>query len=244
MNAKSKHDNNTLDKILSEINSFLKERQNGQYRKKPDVFYDPKGKIRVTYYFGPMDDVEVKIIARKEEWLNMLSELNFDLVPFGTIEPYLSRPRQEAKNILKKYAEEYPDDFSAEIFECVQLANSKNPLYRPGKPRKSVYGLSKTERWEIANTAIRLYIYLRRIGKQPEYSWPPYLEKFFDTYDVTQSDLDNGLQLMQDIKDVMEEFYGVEFGERFWQTFVTEGPISLSKVKNLSALSSSIKSIF
>lgn len=115
----------------------------------------------------------------------------------------------------------------------MHLANSKNPLYRPGKPRKSVYGLCKTERWEIANTAIRLYIYLRRIGKQPKDSWPPYLEKFFDTYDVPQSDLDKDHQLMQDIKDVMRKFYGNKFGERFWQTFVTEGPISLSKVKNL-----------
>jgi hypothetical protein len=233
---KSKHDN-YIDKAISDIKAFLKEHPS----KVPHIISDPKGTtISIKYNFGHFDDLKIKLKAERDDWLNLWADHDFEHVQFKEIEPYLSRRvPKETKEILKKYSEDYPDHFSADVFDCIQWIINEIPSYRPPKPRKpSVYGLDKKEKWEISSTAVRLYLYLLDIGRLTKESWPPFLKKFVDTYKIPVSNnglllnLKDHINLKDDIRDIMVKYYGIDFGDRFWKTFVTESPISLTRIKH------------
>jgi hypothetical protein len=198
----------------------------------PVVTYDPKHRrISVRYGFNCGFIPGVKIIADRKKWLEWF--YNFEQFAFDKIEPYLSRPSKKTRKALQQYVKEDPQGLTAEMLDCVQLALEKNPLYPPAaKSRKSEYDLSWTGRIEITNMAIRLHDYLYSIRKQTEY--PAYLKKFLKEYDISKL---NNLDLL-DIKDVvrrvMSGYYGPDFKERFWQTFVVDGPILIEQVRKLS----------
>jgi hypothetical protein len=201
----------------------------------PNARHYPKSKqITVTYYFRPTDKIKAKLILHRDEWFNLWDELDFTNVAYKSVESFFSdKTSQKNRDALKEYASQYPDHFSDDFFKCVYLANFENPEFRPPKPRKpSRYELDKAEKWKISNTAIRLYIYLRNIIKQPERSWPRYVKQFLKVYNIPKANLNDDLILKQDIREVIIDYYGIEFGERFWQTFVTESPISLRRLKN------------
>jgi hypothetical protein len=152
---------NNIEKIFSEIKKELEAYQKPNYDKAPEAKYYDKGKnegyISVTYFFGPFNDIKAKIKAPVGKWLKFLKDFEVGNVPFEVIEKYLSRPKRETKEALKKYAIEYPDNFNDDFFKCVWLAYLENPEYRPSKPRKSIYKLTKAKKWKIMATAIRLY---------------------------------------------------------------------------------------
>ena len=82
--------------------------------------------------------------------------------------------------------------------------------------------------------AIRLHDYLYEIRNQKEFDRSSYLNKFLDYHKIKKYDL----QSRDDIKDVvqivMSDYYGSDFKDRFWQTFIIEGPFSMKQVRKLS----------
>lgn len=86
---------------------------------------------------------------------------------------------------------------------------------------------------EIAATAAHLYVYLYQIGKEQEECWPNFVKEFLDEYGIDFVDLRNDLQLKLSVRDIMSQYYGEKFKDRFWQTFVVEGPISLRRIRSL-----------
>jgi hypothetical protein len=222
-----------IKKVSDESKKSNNARQNEGYANKPSAKYNYKDKkLSVTYYFGPWDNLKAKLRATKEKWYRLWESVDFDNVSFKVIEPILSRKTSEKiKEEIKGYADKYPDYFSGDVFNCVQYAVLKIREVKPRKP--SVYGLSPDDRIEISTIAARLYIYLRKIGEKPEKHWPSYIKKFLDTYEIPEYHLKNDLELKSDIGNVMSKYYGIEFGERFWQTFVTEKPISPLRLKSM-----------
>ncbi len=198
----------------------------------PVVTYDPKHKrISVKYGFNCGFIPNVKIIANRKKWLEWF--YNFEQLAFDKIEPCLSQPSKKTRKALQQYVKEDPQGFTAEILDCVQLALEKNPLYPPAaKSRKSEYYLSWTERNEMINMSIRLHDYLCSIRKQTEY--PAYLKKFLKEYDIPKPALLDMLDIKDVVRGVMSGYYGPDFKERFWQTFIVDGPIEIEQVRKLA----------
>jgi hypothetical protein len=200
-------------------------------KKKPIIRYDKKKKhISVTYGFNCGFIPNVKIIADRDLWLKWFYD--FEQVTFDNIKPYLSRPSKKTLEALKQYVKEDPQGFTGEMLDCIQFALTENPLYPPAtKTRKSEYGLPWPDKNEIINTAIRLHDYLYEIRNQKTIDWPDYLKKFLKDYGIEKYHL-------PDIKNVVREImlihYGPDFKDRFWQTFIIEGPISLKQVRKIS----------
>ena len=206
----------------------------------PTARHDPKTKrITVTCYFGPFKQIKAKLIKERDEWMKLWEELDFTNVQFNEIESFFSaRTTQNVKEALRQYVKDYPDHFSADIFNCTYLAIFENPDFRPSKTRKpSPYGDSVKA--EITELAPRLYIYLQKMGKKPEKSWPSFFTRFLETYEIQKHNpkpLDkwNHHDLKDIVRFVISKYIGMPLSERFWQTFLTDRRISLKLIKKFS----------
>ena len=225
-----------VEKILDDAISGIKADLIAHQKESPKVRRDSTDKtIRIIYPFN-WNRIKPKIKASYEVWLKFWNEVNPEEYDFETVSSYFKIFPREEKETLKRYAEEYPEHFIGDMFGCVQCVNlGHNPLYKPRvKPRKpSEYGLDWKEKNELAATAAHLYVYLYRIGEELEERCPRYVKEFLDEYGIDFGDLRNDLQLKLSVKDIMSQYYGEKFKERFWQTFVVEGPISLRHIKSL-----------
>jgi len=217
-------------KELKELKRILESHK--RKLKKPDLRYNPKDKhIRVTHDFEQGYIPGIKIKAPRELWLEWYC--NFDQIKFDTIKPYLSRIPKKTLKALTEYAEQDPQGFMGGMFYCVQVALEENPLYSPRvKARKpSEYDLKWHDINKISNTSIRLHDYLHKIKNYKEFDRPDYLKKFLNVYGISALDL---LDVKDAVRKVMSKYYGVDFKERFWQTFVTDRPISLRQIRKLA----------
>lgn len=225
-----------VEKILDEVISGLQADIIAHQKETPKVRRDSKDKtIRVIYPFN-WHRIKPKIKASYEVWLKFWNEVNPEEYSFEIVSLYFKIFPREEKETLKRYAEEFPEHFIGDMFGCLQCVNfGHNPLYKPRvKPRKpSEYGLNWKEKNELAATAAHLYVYLYRLGQMPEKYWPNYVKDFLDEYGIDFDDLRNDLQLKLSVRDIMSQYYSEKFKDRFWQTFVVEGPISLRHIKSL-----------
>jgi hypothetical protein len=218
---------------------MIKSIRKGFKKDPPKVTPNPKEKtISVTFDFGALGHIKrVKIIARRKTWLNWhwIEDISFE-----DIECYLSkRTLNKIKDALKDLYQQSPEIFNADFFNCVLYANAEeNPDFKLRvKPRKpSPYDLSWTEKNEISATAIHLYVYFKSICRLPENKWPLYIDKFLTEYKIDKHFFKKGLDLEGIIENVISQYYGIDFSERFWQTFVTESPISIERVQRLKRI--------
>ena len=217
-----------MDKLIQDLK---------RHKENPPVIkYDKKTKrISVKYGFDYGFIPNVKIIAESKKWLQWF--YNFEQqVTFDKIKSCLSRPPKKTLKALEQYVKDDPQGFTGEMLDCIQFALTQNPLYSPAVKtrRPSEYELTWAIRNEIANTAIRLYDYLYKISKQKEIDRPAYLKKFLNYYKIKKYNLKGLLHIQDIVRIVMSDYYGSDFKERFWQTFVIEGPISIKQVRKLS----------
>jgi hypothetical protein len=211
-----------------------------QKLKKPDVRYEPKDKhIRVTHDFNQGFIPNIKIRAHWELWLNWyynIEQINFDTINStdpNTGKPYLSRIPKKSLEALTKYAEQDPRGFIGDLFYCTQIALIENPSYLPRvEDRKpSEYDLTWHNKNKILNISIRLHDYLYEIRRQKEIDRPDYLKKFLKAYEIEEYNL---LDIKDVVRRVMSDYYGADFKERFWQTFVTDRPVSIKQVRKIA----------
>lgn len=225
-----------VEKILAEVISDLQAAIIAHQNEKPEVLRDSKDKtIRIIYQFN-WNRIKPKIKATYEVWLKFWNEVSPEECDFETVSSHFKIFPREEKESLKRYAAEYPEHFIGDMFACLQCVNfGHNPMFKPRvKPRKpSEYSLDWKEKKEIAATAAHLYVYLYQIGKEQEECWPNFVKEFLDEYGIDFVDLRNDLQLKLSVRDIMSQYYGEKFKDRFWQTFVVEGPISLRRIRSL-----------
>lgn len=198
----------------------------------PTVRYDKKRKTISLKYGFNHNTIPAKVIAPREVWLEFWHQLDFDKVQFETIEPYFSRAPKKTIEALKSYAEQKPDDFSWDVFRCIESANAHNPLYRPArKPRGgSPYGLSWTEMNKVKAAAAHLYVYLDHIRKQPEDQWPPFLTRLLKVHGISPFTLKKDLS--ETVRIIIVGHYNIDFPQdRFYKTFIQESPISLEGLR-------------
>ena len=231
-----------MDNLINDIREILSNQT------PPKVVYNKKKKpktISVKYNFasGTLSILKnVKIIASREDWLKFFYEFDFDKVTFDDFEQYLSRPRKDVKEALKGYAQEWPSSFSSDILDCVEWALSKNPLFRPGrKPRKpSPYELSPHEKNELSAQASYLYIFLKNMCQQPEKIWPAYFKNFCAAYEIIPINLKGNIDRQDAVRKILSIYIDGDpkyFAESFFQTFVTESPVKLSRIKKSKRVS-------
>jgi hypothetical protein len=194
-------------------------------------------KVSVKYDFGLSLIKKVKLIATVEEWNNIYKKLDDFDFSFDSIEPYLSRPKKNLKTALKKYAEECPEGFSADMVTCVESVFLFQQIVKPRKPSK--YGLDWQEKNELSARAAYLYAFLTYASKVSEDDWPDYFNRFCKTYKLSPIDFKNNQDRQEAVRKVMSKYIGDDFdyfAESFFQTFVTESPIKLARIKKLKAI--------
>lgn len=208
----------------------------GLQKDEPKVIPNPKEKtISVTYDFGASGYIKsVKIIASREKWLNWHW---MESVSYEDIKDYLSRPSKKVKKALEDLYKQSPVIFNADFFNCVLYANAEaNPDFktrvRARKPSR--YNLTWHEKNKISNISIRLYDYLYNISKQKEIDRPNYLKKFLKAYEIKKYDIEERIFIEDVVRKVMSKYCKKDFGERFWQTFVTDRPISIKQVRKIA----------
>jgi hypothetical protein len=217
-----------IDILINSVEEDIKNQQAYIEENPPKITGRDKGQISVIFGFNYGAIPNVKFRATYDRWVDLQFS---DIVTFETIEDDLSRPSRGKKLALKRYSEESPLDFEGDVELCAQGANLENPKYKPStKPRKNLYGLTKKERWDISSTAVRLYSYLCDTRKLKPY--PSYLNKFLNHYEVEY--LGNDLDVQEIIPDILSQWYDIDFGDRFWQSFVTEGPVSVKRVRQIA----------
>jgi hypothetical protein len=208
-------------------------------QKPPIVIYDKKRKtISVKYGFNN-NAISAKIIAAREMWLELWNDLDFDQVHFNTIVPYLSRPSKKTIETLMSYAKEKPDDFSWDIFKCIEAANAHNPLYRPARKSRggSPYGLNWSEMNKVKAAAAHLYVYLDHIRKQPEDQWPPFLGRLLKSHGISICTLEKDHS--EAVRIIIAGHYNIDlFQDRFYKTFIQESPASLEQIRGLKRTTS------
>jgi hypothetical protein len=211
-----------IDKILEDLKKDLSQHS-------PPIVRYNKGYISATYDFDFGCIPKVKIRALKKSWLTLWD--NFDALTFKDIEPFLGRKTDiEKKRALESYASINSDCFEEDLFLCIQYANAENPDFFPIKrPRKNIYNLTRADKWGVSQTAIRLYVFFT------EEQWHDHMEDFLKKYGLKQSDIHNTTaeKRRNAVEKVISEYYGPDFGSRFWQTFVKESPISLNRMLHI-----------
>jgi len=216
-----------MDKLIQDLK---------RHKENPPVIkYDNKNKrISVTYGFNCGFIPNVKIIAKSKKWLKWFYE--FEQVTLDKIKPCLSKPSKKTLKALEQYVKDDPKGFTGDMLQCVVLSLEENPLYTPRvKSRKLEYKkLSWTKKNKMINTSIRLNDYLYEIRNQKEFDRPAYLKKFLKAHEIEKYDLQNRDDIKDVVRRIMSEYYKTDFKERFWQTFVIEGPISIKQVRKLS----------
>jgi hypothetical protein len=220
-----------VDHLLETVKLQLKKHE------RPVAHYNKSNKrITIIYDFNFGFIPKVKFIAHRDIWLQWF--YNFDQTDFNAIKLCLSRPSKKTHEDLSQYANNYPRDFRGDMFKCIECAIFQHPKFPPAvKSRKpSQYDLTWREKNEISVTAIWLYLELRRLGNQPENKWPSYIKKFLKEYDIKNKALKQDLAIKESIIEIMKQYYGIDFCDRFWQTFVTESSISLKQVKKLKRI--------
>lgn len=208
----------------------------------PKVRYDNHTKkISVIHDFCFGTIPKVKIITSREDWFDIYH--NIYQQTFSSIQDSI-HPKGK-KEELKQYAEENLERFRDDLLIYATAAHSINPVqysrngrYSVYKKRKSShYDLSLREKNEVSNMAVRLYVYLYYdIGKKSPKQWPSYVKRFLDAYGIPKSDLHRNVALQGAVKGVMVKYFGLPFGDRFWQTFVVESPIGLERVCKLKRI--------
>jgi len=227
-----------IDKVLTDLKKDLSNQN------PPKVVYETKKKpktISVQYDFasGTLSTLKkVKIIASREDWLKFFYESDFDQVTFDDIEPYFyfTQFETEKKAALKRYAQEYPEPFASDVFECVLSALSKNPLYKPRVlPRGSLYPGGWKQRNEISAQTVYLYYYLKRIMLKPKNIWPAHVKELLKAYDIYDylNVYPNTGAIQNAVQQIISKHHKLNFSDSFWQTFAKESniPQFLSKVK-------------
>jgi hypothetical protein len=217
----------SFERILKDTKKYLSERVRPKVRcDKDDIF--------VTCDFNQGNIKKVRFKASKKDWLQLTRDRYKKDFLFDDISQYLSRPNQKIKTALQKYSEKYPTLFFDDFWNCIEATIENNPLIESRvKTRKpSQYDLSWSEKNEITALASRLYIYLQKISKQSKKTWPDYFHDFLSSYEILEIELEADLQGA--IRKIVSIYFGIEFKDRFWQTFVTDRGISLRRLKKCS----------
>lgn len=203
----------------------------------PSVRYDAhERRISVVSAFRFGTIPKVRIFAPCKDWLEIY--YNVDRQSFESIRGLLSRCPKAKREQIRRFADEDIEAFRDDIFLCASAANEKNPDFYPKMKRRSFhYELSQREKHEVANMAVRLYVYLfDDIGKKSQKQWPPYVIKFSQTYPIHEGLLKNSDDLTGAVMRVVSKYFGFECSNRSWQTFVTDGPIKVERVRKLSPI--------
>jgi len=233
-----------IDKALSEIKQELEASRD----KQPSARYDPKEKtITVTYYFGPLYEIRCALIAGRDNWLRFWQQADFENLSLESVLSYgirlsrkQGRPQKEVKAALERYASEDPAAFGIDMYNCAMVALTYHPKYKPTmKPRGrggTNYELNRQERWELAATAIYLYLELKHWRHKHQEYRPACIGKLLKTYGKSYDYLKLDVFLQEAVGEILSDYYGIEFTptERgFWQTFVTESPLSIKVIQAL-----------
>jgi hypothetical protein len=220
-----------LDRVLKEIENY--------HRDLPKVRVD-KELVFVTDNFDYGDIKNVRFKASKKQWHDLYWQHYEKDFLYDDVKQYLSRPKAENIAAMREYSEKYPELFSSDFVRCIQATIDYNPLtknrtksYKPFE-KTNRYNLSPLEKIKITAVASHLYIYLQKISKQSKETWPPYLHKFLSVYEIDENELKNNLDLQNVIKRVASKKWGIEFKDRFWQTFVVDKHIPLKRIKAVS----------
>jgi hypothetical protein len=230
-----------IDKAISELETDLKSYSN----KEPSARRDPHEKtITITYYFGLYREIRCALIADRDNWVKLWEEADFNNLSLETLFSYdirLSRKQgrklAEVKAALAQYASENPHSFGLDIYNCALIALSHHPHYKLTVKRRGAggteYELNQQERWDIAATAIYLYLELKQWRHKHQEDRPAYIGKLLKTYSKSYDDLKLDSFLQEAVGEILSEYYGIEFSSRFWQTFVVESPLSIKVIRAL-----------
>jgi len=227
--------NDYIDSILTEI----KETISNHFP--PVVRYNKNTKrISVSYDFDAGYIKKVKLIASSEKWLDLINEYPENLT-YTEVEPLLSRPSKDLQHKLQEYAQDRQDDFTTDVLICIDSANMSNPLFKLRViPRKNSYDLTWREKNQITMLAGRLYVFLNRIGRTSEKTWPDYFKRFIETYEIKKHEFRYPDRVQQVVVEVVSKYEGREelFDDsyRFFQTFVKER-IKIRKLEKLQNIS-------
>ena len=183
-------------------------------------------------------------------WLILFYGLNFERLTFNQIAPLLSRnTSKEKKESLKNYSKLKPAEYGGDVVKCFLAILSENRKYQARKiPRKQPI-LDWHHRNIISKMAADLYVYLTRISKK---SKPDYLLRCFKFVKNSDGegliDIETQLGRQDAVRRLLSVYYRYPFGDRFFQTFVTDPPIKLSLIKKSNRISPAnnpfLKSLF
>lgn len=141
------------------------------------------GKIVILSDFNCGKIENVKLIATPDAWqaLQARAQITFDTLS--------SHIRLFQKNIsaLSAYAEQWPDDFAADVWRCAQAAAgcARNVIPRGGSP----YELNRSEMWQVKTAARQVYVHLRLLKFNKPRGWRDKIEHLKTQYGVTGNDL-------------------------------------------------------
>lgn len=137
------------------------------------------GKIKVIADFDFGNIPAVTLIASPEAWEALATET----VTFENFSRTIRLFRKDT-GALKTYAEQWPNDFDADVWRCVRAAMADASRVKPRGG--SLYDASL---WPIQTAAQQFYVYLRLLKIHKPRGWRDRLDDLSEHYRVNRNDL-------------------------------------------------------
>jgi hypothetical protein len=222
---------NDFDELLDNEFSRIEKDLRNPNPPKVKFYYTKKKekKISVQYDFDLGLIKRVKLIADFKEWIEIYENLDDFDFSFDNIKFIFSRPKRALTAALKNYAEQCPEGFCNDVIACVKTVGTY-------KRKQGKHSLSFEERNEVSAQAAYLYVFLTDASKVSEDNWPDYFIKFCKEYQFGYLNLKKPGDRQEAVRIVLSKYHGIDLGERFFQTYVTESRINLARIKKLKAI--------